>query len=134
MGEADKWTNGYAFWKGQYSVRNTIYRMMEDELSKKEGALRDSCDGDMTLRIVLFSAVHSNSDLTDVVDELFPENNLNRSLFEEVKSLNKDINIKFPYGNCYEYPIDIIKDICDDVFPPMINDGSIACIVSKNFR
>jgi hypothetical protein len=87
----------------------------------------------MTLLSVLIVLLRTNSDLLNVVDDDFPGNSIDKVLFEEVKSLERDIDIKFPYKTVDENPIDIIKDICEGVFPPSMNDDIFGC-VDPNYR
>lgn len=112
----DIWLSGYAFWRGQYSVRNQRYKEMASALSKRKIEVAKECGRDYILQNMVIWGV--NEDPFVYERKIQKRRPLNLDDILDLKSSKMALNKEFPYVSHEIDPLIIIDEICNGKFPP----------------
>ena len=122
MAAADKWLDGYFYWRSQYSVRNSHFRdMLTHYRLRKAELARESGDYDAWIK-------HLGGIRTTCPDKY--EKNYDKSFlvkpnqYRELCGIFENILVNFPYTTKPDSPIKMLDKIVSGEFPPAIGRWS----------
>lgn len=116
MDQHHNWINGYAFWRGEYSVRNDEYNSLNKEYRKLQLSLAQCCGDNYMLQNAIFAI----SELDSLKWKKYA--NYDNEIINEINTLQSmyfEISRKFPYVSFYPTnPLEILFEIAKCNFPP----------------
>ena len=116
MNGVDTWIDGYSFWRGQYSARNTKYISLVRNLVHRQHELADR-SGD-NLGWLEWLNTTNDADPVDFFSNSSDNSPISLQELQEIKSLRLELDRDFPYGSIPNNALNILYEISEESFPP----------------